>query len=195
VSRRNIHKIFILIALDLFNMSAKVRTKYVTLDGCGTARFASSLVVEAIQELAEEMSPTRCQEEIGCTRGCLEAVQGKALTDKDCRTFSECLDGCRATANKTSVQFKAPKKTGTTITPRTPPKGCAAKGQKEEGSYVKMRSEYNRLMGHYQTRRRSAAARAPEKATETLPKVREGSAEDLLRQHNRALGRKRGAYY
>jgi hypothetical protein len=170
----------------------KTHTKYVLLDGCGTARMASESVTEAIQALADEMAPEACQEYQGCVSGCLEKTKGKSLTDKDCRTFGECLDGCRAKAAKEPLQFKAPTKTGTTTKARTPPKTCAKKiGQKDEGSYVKMRSEYNRLMGHYQTRRRSAAARSSEKATETLPKVREGSAEDLLKRHNKAMGRRR----
>lgn len=106
-------------------MSRRERTKYVLLDGCGTARLASASVTETIKQLAEKMSPNACQELVGCATGCLEKVKGKDLNPKDCRDFDECLGAFRANAKKEPIQFKAAR-TGKTTAARSAPKGSGS---------------------------------------------------------------------
>jgi hypothetical protein len=43
---------------------------------------ASEPVTKAIEELAEELQPTVCQEHVGCTAGRLEKTKGKSLKSK-----------------------------------------------------------------------------------------------------------------
>ncbi len=170
-------------------MSAKVRTKYVTLDGCGSARLASSSVTDAIQKLAEDMSPTVCQELVGCASGCMEKVKGKNLSSKDCKDFDSCLAGCRDKAGKEPIQFKAARKAPVKAKVAVKPARMVSKDTaKEECCYAKLRRQYNRLLGVHER----PPVRSPEKPTEQL---KEGSPEYFIAQHRRALGRPRGSCY
>jgi hypothetical protein len=123
--RRNIHKDLQQCLVNRFNMVVK-RAKYVLLDGCGTARLASSSVTEAIEKLAEKMSPTACQELVGCAKGCMEGVEGKELSSAGCRKFDECITGCSAKANK-SRSSSRPSGPARRLQPEARPKDLEAR--------------------------------------------------------------------
>ncbi len=198
-------------------MSVKGHTKYVLLDGCGTARLASSSVAEAIEKLVEEMSPTACQEAIGCTKACVERAEKGNLGKKSCKDFDECLSGCRSKAEekplvfvkkmvadgpKTYGQMRAefnnmigrhPKavveqKAEAKPTKRTELQAATeflkeyAAQNRKESEYVRLKSEYNRLLGVHQ---RPPVRRMSRISADPKP----GSATYMLKQHRRALGK------